>query len=158
MWNACVFYQSEFPFSSVVNSQSFLPLPLRLLDLPSYVLSFNSKLMNFWASTNFLRPNTRIWHYCLLENAPLFGHYSGGTCSYASYIIGCWDLKPWYIKIHHVLLGSKMFWLDVQYGNKLHIANIFLEMNYFVGEDSKCNMIISWSWIDQCSTLEQCRI
>ena len=92
------FYQSEFPFSCVVNSQSFLPLPLSLLDSPSFVLSFSSKLMNFWASTNFMRPSTRILYYYLLENAPLFGQYYGETCSYAFYITGCWDLKPWYIK------------------------------------------------------------
>ena len=45
----------------------------------------------------------------MLENVPLLSQYSGGTYSYASYIIGCWDLKPWYIKEHYVLPGSKMF-------------------------------------------------
>ena len=91
----CVFHQIEFPFSCVVKlTKFFLPLPLISLDSPSSMLSFSLKLMDSWAGTNFMRPSTRIIYYYLLEDVPLFGQYSGGTCSYASYITGCWDLKP----------------------------------------------------------------
>ena len=62
-WNACVLYQNDFPFSCAINSQSFLPLPLRLLYSPLYVLSFNFEINEFWLGTNFLRPDITILYY-----------------------------------------------------------------------------------------------